>query len=53
MNLDDENEPEAVGAEKSPRSVGRFVLLLLLASLIALGLVLLYLHFHTPVIQDH
>jgi hypothetical protein len=27
--------------------------LLLLASLIALGLVLLYLHFHTPVIQDH
>lgn len=53
MNLDDENEPEAVGAEKSPRRVGQFVLMLVLGIVIALALVLLYLHFHAPVIQDH
>jgi hypothetical protein len=53
MNLDDENEPEAVGAEKSPRSVGRFVLYILLGIVVALALVLIYLHFHTPVVQDH
>jgi hypothetical protein len=53
MNLDDENEPAAVGAEKSPRSVGRFVFYIVFGIVIALALVLLYLHFHAPVIQDH
>jgi hypothetical protein len=48
MHLDDEGEAEAVGAEKSPRKVGLFVLTLLAGIVIALGLVLLYLHFHTP-----
>jgi hypothetical protein len=48
MPLDDEGEAEAVGAEKSPRKVGLFVLTLLTGIVIALGLVLLYLHFHSP-----
>ncbi len=53
MDLDDEDDEGAIGAEKSPLNVGRFVLMLLLGIIIALGLVLLYLHFHAPVIQDH
>jgi LPS O-antigen subunit length determinant protein (WzzB/FepE family) len=51
MPLDDEGEAEAVGAEKSPRKVGLFVLTLLTGIVIALGLVLLYLHFHTPTLR--
>jgi hypothetical protein len=39
-----------VGAEKSPRQVGRFVLTLLIGLVVFLGLVLLYLHFHAPVV---
>jgi hypothetical protein len=50
MPVDDEGEPEAVGAEKSPRKVGQFVLTLLIGLVIFLGLVLLYLHFHAPVV---
>jgi hypothetical protein len=50
MLADDEGEPEAVGAEKSPRQVGRFVLTLLIGLVVFLGLVLLYLHFHAPVV---
>jgi hypothetical protein len=37
-----------VGAEKSPRKVGLFVLTLLTGIVVALGLVLLYLHFIRP-----
>jgi hypothetical protein len=51
MPLDDEGEAEAVGAEKSPRKIGLFVLTLLTGIVIALGLVLLYLHFHTPALR--
>lgn len=51
MLFDDEGEPEAVGAEKSPRKVGLFVLTLMVGIVIALGLVLLYLHFHTPALR--
>lgn len=51
MPFDDEGEPEAVGAEKSPRKVGLFVLTLMVGIVIALGLVLLYLHFHTPALR--
>jgi hypothetical protein len=51
MPLDDEGEAEAVGAEKSPRKVGLFVLTLLTGIVIVLGLVLLYLHFHTPALR--
>jgi len=51
MPLDDEGEAEAVGAEKSPRKVGLFVLTLLTGIVIALGVVLLYLHFHTPALR--
>jgi hypothetical protein len=53
MALDDDDDERAVGAEKSPRNVGRFVVLLLLGIVIVLALMLLYLHFHAPVIQDH
>jgi hypothetical protein len=48
MALDDEGDESAVGAEKSPRSVGRFVLMLMLGTVVALALVLLYFHFHAP-----
>jgi hypothetical protein len=51
MPLDDEGEAEAVGAEKSPRKVGLFVLTLLAGIVIALGLMLLFLHFHTPALR--
>jgi hypothetical protein len=51
MPLDDQGEAEAVGAEKSPRSVGRFVATLLIGLVVFLGLVLLYLHFHAPVVS--
>jgi hypothetical protein len=51
MPVDDHDGREAVGAEKSPRNVGRFVLTLLIGIVVFLALVLLYLHFHTPVIS--
>jgi hypothetical protein len=51
MPLDDEGEAEAVGAEKSPRKVGLFMLTLLTGIVITLGVVLLYLHFHTPTLR--
>lgn len=51
MPLDDEGEVEAVGAEKSPRKVGLFVLTLVSGIVIALGLVLLFLHFHAPALK--
>jgi hypothetical protein len=51
MPLDDEGEAEAVGAEKSPRKVGLFVLTLMVGIVIALCLVLLYLHFHAPALK--
>jgi len=46
-----EGEAEEVGAKKSPRKVGLFVLTLMVGVVIALGLVLLYLHFHTPALR--
>lgn len=49
--FDDEGEAEEVGAKKSPRKVGLFVLTLMVGVVIALGLVLLYLHFHTPALR--
>jgi hypothetical protein len=45
-------DEEAVGAEKSPRKVGLFVLGLLVVLLAALGLILLILHHHAPVVQQ-
>jgi hypothetical protein len=51
MALDDDENEEAVGAEKSPRNVGRFVMFLLLGIIVLLGLVLLYLHSHAPIIS--
>jgi hypothetical protein len=49
---DDRSTEEAVGAEKSPRNVGRFVLMILLGVVLFLAIVLAYLHFHTPGIQQ-
>jgi hypothetical protein len=51
MALDDDGSEQAVGAERSPRNVRRFVWALLLGVIVVLALVLLYLHFHAPVIQ--
>ena len=51
MAVDDDGSEEAVGAEKSPRNVRRFVWALLLGIVVFLALVLLYLHFHAPVIS--
>jgi hypothetical protein len=51
MPVDDDGGEEAVGAEKSPRNVLRFVGAILLGVVVFLGLVLLYLHFHAPVIS--
>jgi hypothetical protein len=51
MRLDDEGEAEAVGAEKSPRKVGLFVLTLMAGIIVALGLVFLFLHFHAPALK--
>ena len=51
MPFDDEGEAEAVGAEKSPRKVGLFVLTLMVGIVIALCMVLLYLHFHPPALR--
>jgi hypothetical protein len=48
MALDDDGSAEAVGAEKSPRNVRRFVWMLLLGVVLFLAIVLGYLHFHTP-----
>lgn len=45
-------EKESQGAEKSPRNVGLFVLALLVAVVVGLGLVLLVLHHHAPVVQQ-
>ena len=44
-----QNDPrgEATGAEKSPRNVGKFVLSILIGLALALGAVLLYLHYHS------
>lgn len=53
MALANDASEEAVGAEKSPRKVRKFIWLLLLGVAIALAVVLLFLHFHAPVIQDH
>jgi hypothetical protein len=50
--LDDEAEAEAVGAEKSPRKVGLFVLTLMVGVVNALGFVFLYLRFHTPALRQ-
>jgi hypothetical protein len=50
MPLDDEGEAEAVGAKKS-RKVGLFLLTLLSGIVIALCMVLLYLHFHPPALR--
>jgi hypothetical protein len=52
MPADDHGRTEAVGAEKSPSNVVRFVLTLLIGIAIVLGLVLLFLHFHAPVISN-
>jgi hypothetical protein len=52
MAVDDDGSEEAIGAEKSPRNVRRFVWALLLGIAIFLALVLLYLHFHAPVISN-
>ena len=43
MAADDDGSEEAVGAEKSPRNVRRFVWALLLGIVVFLALVLLYL----------
>jgi hypothetical protein len=51
MAVDDDGSEEAVGAEKSPRNVRRFVWALLLGIVVFLALVLLYLHLRAPVIS--
>jgi hypothetical protein len=51
MAVDDDGSGEAIGAEKSPRNVRRFVWALLVGIVLLLALVLLYLHFHAPVIS--
>ena len=48
MALDDDGSQEAVGAEKSPRNVRRFVWALLLGVVFFLAVVLFVLHSHTP-----
>jgi hypothetical protein len=51
MAVDDDGSGEAVGSEKSPRNVRRFVWAPLFGIAIFLALVLLYLHLHAPVIS--
>jgi hypothetical protein len=51
MPVDDRGGEEAVGAEKSPRNVLRFVGVLLIGVVLFLALVLIYLHFHAPVVS--
>ena len=52
MAIDDDGSDEAVGAEKSPKNVRRFVWALLLGVVIALALMLVFLHFHAPVVHN-
>ena len=51
MAIDDDGSSEAVGAEKNPRNVRRFVWALLAGAVLLLLGILLYLHFHTPIVQ--
>jgi hypothetical protein len=51
MAIDDDGSEEAVGAEKNPRKGRRFVWALLSGAVLLLIAVLLYLHFHTPLVQ--
>lgn len=52
MAVDDDGSGEAVGAEKSPLKVRRFVWALLIGVVVFLALALLLFHFHTPVVQQ-
>jgi hypothetical protein len=47
MAIRKEYGDEATGAEKAPSQVGRFVLYILIGLVLALGIVLLYLHYHS------
>jgi hypothetical protein len=49
--IDDDGSAEAVGAEKNPRNVRRFVWALLTGVVLFLAAILLYLHFHTPLLH--
>ncbi len=51
MAKDDESGEDAVGAEKSPRNVLLFAGAALLGLIVLFSLVLVLLHFHTPVVQ--
>jgi hypothetical protein len=47
MAIQDDRRDEASGAEKSPSNVGKFLLFILIGVILALGAVLLYLHYHS------
>jgi hypothetical protein len=49
--IDDDGSEQAIGAEKSPRNVRRFIWAALLGIVILLALVLLFFHVHTPIIE--
>jgi hypothetical protein len=47
MAIQNDHRDEAVGAEKAPSNVGKFVLFILIGLALVLGAVLLYLHYHS------
>jgi hypothetical protein len=52
MALDNDGTEEAVGAEKSPRNVRRFVWILLVGVVLFLAIVVGFLHFHSLGMQQ-
>jgi hypothetical protein len=51
MAIDDDGSSEAIGADKNPRNVRRFVWALLVGVVLFLAAVLLYLHFNSPLVH--